>query len=96
MFINNENMVGYLWSWCNPLIPAVALSTLLLASSYHSFRWFRHGVPRYVKEAGGALVGDSQCERLPVEVCGAGCTFQEGPEDCHEKVEQGDFPQLGV
>ena len=64
--------------------------------NHNSFSWLRHISRRYVKEARGALVGDSQCERLPVEVCGAGCTFEEGPEDCHEKVEQGDFPQLGI
>ena len=34
----------------------------------------------------GKFVGDSQCVKLPVEVCGAGCTYQEGEEECHDKV----------
>ena len=25
------------------------------------------------------------CEKLPVEICGAGCTTEEGPEECHNK-----------
>ena len=41
---------------------------------------------RYVEKQPGRFVSDSQCERLPVEVCGAGCTFQEGQEECHHKV----------
>merc|ERR1712038_49575 len=27
-----------------------------------------------------------KCEKLPVEICGAGCVFQEGAEECHDKV----------
>merc|ERR1712066_373291 len=23
---------------------------------------------------------------LPVEICGAGCVFEEGPEECHDKT----------
>ena len=25
------------------------------------------------------------CEKLPVEICGAGCVTEEGPEECHNK-----------
>ena len=32
------------------------------------------------------FVGDIGCEKLPVEICGAGCVFEEGEEVCHEKV----------
>merc|ERR1712223_607240 len=28
----------------------------------------------------------SLLETLPVEICGAGCTYEEGDEECHEKV----------
>jgi hypothetical protein len=34
----------------------------------------------------GKFVGDSKCEKLPLEVCGAGCLFKEGEEECHDKV----------
>ena len=33
----------------------------------------------------GQFVGETQCERKPIEVCGAGCTTEEGPEECHDK-----------
>ena len=32
------------------------------------------------------FVGDTACERLPVEICGPGCEFEEGEEECHDKV----------
>merc|ERR1719275_187511 len=41
---------------------------------------------KYVEKSPGKFVGDTGCEKLPVEICGAGCTFEEGPEECHEKV----------
>ena len=75
---------------------------------------------RYVEKEPGKFVGDTGCEKLPVEVfvllivimavimvhlcllvlmmmmativwrwlqiCGAGCTFEEGAEECHDKV----------
>merc|ERR1711963_1286109 len=28
----------------------------------------------------GKFVGDTSCEKLPIEICGAGCTFEEGEE----------------
>ncbi len=31
-------------------------------------------------------MGDTQCEKHPIEVCGAGCLFKEGEEECHDKV----------
>ena len=31
-------------------------------------------------------MGDTTCEKIPVEICGAGCTTQEGPEECHDKT----------
>ena len=77
-------------------MPVVSLSEYLTLHCSILSQSHGHISPRYVKEAEGALVGDSQCERLPVEVCGAGCTFEEGSEDCHEKVEQGNIPQLDI
>ena len=41
---------------------------------------------KYVEKQPGKFVGDTACEKLPVEICGAGCTFEEGPEECHDKV----------
>merc|ERR1712226_74625 len=41
---------------------------------------------RYVEKQPGKFVGDTACEKLPIEICGAGCTFEEGPEECHDKV----------
>ena len=29
--------------------------------------------------------GDTKCEKLPVEICGAGCVTEEQPEECHDK-----------
>jgi hypothetical protein len=40
----------------------------------------------YVEKQPGKFVGDSKCEKLPVEICGAGCVFEEGEEECHDKV----------
>jgi hypothetical protein len=33
----------------------------------------------------GKNVGDTKCEKLPIEICGAGCVTEEGPEECHDK-----------
>ena len=41
---------------------------------------------KYVEKQPGKFVGDTSCEKLPIEICGAGCTYEEGPEECHEKV----------
>eukprot|EP00096_Caligus_rogercresseyi_P015329 TRINITY_DN777_c0_g1_i1.p1 TRINITY_DN777_c0_g1~~TRINITY_DN777_c0_g1_i1.p1 ORF type:complete len:359 (+),score=130.14 TRINITY_DN777_c0_g1_i1:235-1311(+) len=41
---------------------------------------------KYVEKQPGKFVGDTKCEKLPIEVCGAGCTTEEGPEECHNKV----------
>merc|ERR1712215_583194 len=41
---------------------------------------------KYVEKQPGKFVGDTGCEKLPVEICGAGCTFEEGPEECHDKI----------
>ena len=32
---------------------------------------------KYVEKQPGKFVGDSKCEKLPVEICGAGCVFEE-------------------
>merc|ERR1712158_88960 len=40
---------------------------------------------RYVEKQPGKFVGDTACEKLPVEICGAGCVTEEGPEECHDK-----------
>merc|ERR1712113_1228808 len=41
---------------------------------------------KYIEKQPGKFVGDTACEKLPVEICGAGCTYEEGDEECHEKV----------
>merc|ERR1719273_2596213 len=41
---------------------------------------------KYIEKQPGKFVGDTGCEKLPVEICGAGCTYEEGDEECHDKV----------
>merc|ERR1711892_204353 len=41
---------------------------------------------KYVEKQPGKFVADTGCEKLPVEICGAGCVFEEGEEECHDKV----------
>jgi len=41
---------------------------------------------KYVEKQPGKFVGDTGCEKLPVEICGAGCVFAEGDQECHDKV----------
>merc|ERR1712038_1975443 len=41
---------------------------------------------KYVEKQPSKFVGDTSCEKLPVEICGAGCTYEEGAEECHDKV----------
>ncbi|CAB4054449.1 unnamed protein product [Lepeophtheirus salmonis] len=41
---------------------------------------------KYVEKQPGKFVGDTSCEKLPIEICGAGCVTEEGPEECHDKV----------
>ena len=41
---------------------------------------------RYVEKQPGKFVGDTNCERQPIEICGAGCVVEEGPEECHDKT----------
>lgn len=41
---------------------------------------------RYIEKRPGKFVADTKCEKLPVEICGAGCTVDEGDEECHDKT----------
>ena len=41
---------------------------------------------KYREKSPGKFVADTSCEKLPTELCGAGCSYQEGPEECHDKV----------
>ena len=41
---------------------------------------------KYIEKQPGKFVGDTKCEKLPVEICGAGCVTEEGEEECHDKV----------
>jgi len=41
---------------------------------------------KYIEKQPGKFVGDTGCEKLPVEICGAGCVFEEGEEECHDKT----------
>jgi len=40
---------------------------------------------KYIEKSPGKFVGDTNCEKLPVEICGQGCLTEEGPEECHNK-----------
>ena len=40
---------------------------------------------KYIEKQPGKFVGDTKCEKLPIDICGAGCTTDEGPEECHDK-----------
>ena len=42
-------------------------------------------ITKYVEKDNGKFVGDTNCERLPIEICGAGCITEEQPEECHDK-----------
>merc|ERR1739844_299469 len=37
---------------------------------------------KYVEKQPGKFVGDTSCEKLPIEICGAGCVTEEGREEC--------------
>ena len=41
---------------------------------------------KYVEKEPGKFVRDTKCTKLPVKICGAGCTFKEGKKDCHDKL----------
>jgi len=41
---------------------------------------------RYVERNPEDFVGETNCEKVPVEVCGSGCITEEGPEECHQKM----------
>ncbi len=40
---------------------------------------------RYIEKNPGKYVGDTRCEKLPIDICGAGCITTEGAEECHDK-----------
>merc|ERR550532_1469980 len=41
---------------------------------------------KYIDDGQGGFVGGTRCEKRPVEICGAGCVLEEGPEECHDKT----------
>ena len=41
---------------------------------------------RYIEKQPGKFVGDTKCEKLPIDICGAGCVVEEGPEECFDKT----------
>jgi len=41
---------------------------------------------RYVETVPGKNTAQTDCEKLPVEICGAGCEDKEGAEECDEEV----------
>ena len=41
---------------------------------------------KYREKSPGKFVADTRCEKLPTKLCGAGCSYQEGPQECHDKV----------
>ena len=40
---------------------------------------------RYIEKQPGKFVGDTQCEKQPVELCGQGCRMEQGEPECHDK-----------
>ena len=65
----------------SPLLPALGQDRRPTTSHFeHHFLCFR-----YLEQSPGKFVGDTSCEKLPVEVCGAGCVVEDGPEECHDK-----------
>lgn len=40
---------------------------------------------KYIEKQPGKFVGDTSCEKLPIELCGQGCMVEEGEEECHDK-----------
>lgn len=40
---------------------------------------------KYVEKSPGKFVGDTSCQKLPVEICGQGCVIEEGEKECHDK-----------
>ena len=43
-------------------------------------------ISKYEEIHPGKFLGDTSCEKIPLEICGAGCAFEEGVEECHDKV----------
>merc|ERR1711997_1222613 len=41
---------------------------------------------KYIEKQPGKFVGDTKCEKLPIEICGAGCVTEPGTEECLNKV----------
>ena len=41
---------------------------------------------KYVELQPGKFGANTDCEKLPLEICGPGCTFEQGTEECHDKV----------
>ena len=48
---------------------------------------------RYVEKQPGKFVVDTKYENLPTELCGAGCPYDEGEEECHD-IEEKERRQL--
>lgn len=42
----------------------------------------------YVEQQPGKFVGDTKCEKLPLNICGSGCVVEEGPEECYDQIVQ--------
>ncbi len=40
---------------------------------------------RYIEKSPGKFVGDTQCEKQPVKMCGQGCRMEQGEPECHDK-----------
>ena len=41
---------------------------------------------RYIEKQPGKFVGDTSCEKQPVELCGQGCRMEQGEPECHDKA----------
>ncbi len=40
---------------------------------------------RYIEKSKGNFVGNTNCEKLPIKICGKGCVTKPGKEECHNK-----------
>ena len=56
------------------------------AVNYHSKWHGNHFHSRFREKQPGKFVGDTECTKLPIELCGTNeCKAEEGEEECHNK-----------
>ena len=87
--IGIQNLALHCIAICPPVINRVCCPSLgritFWQPPFISFPLIPISCCRYLEQSPGRFVGDTSCEKLPVEVCGAGCVVEDGPEECHDK-----------